>query len=1178
MRSLHSSAISLASIPLGTDPVTIIGVKWDGTNIKYYADRDLGTGDASTMANAKGNLTEMTNFSEQITANSVGNINNISVTIYDVKSFFDSYSLMGRSCYVYQAYVDDTVSLITNSQTLIFTGKIASPISWSEQSNSISFDAISVEPSGEYGFSMEEDDGHSYNYTVDEAAYSQPFPLVFGNVKDVPALRVQEPAVCTLAEPLRYTPDTVQVSNGDKMVQSTSTNFLVGRVVVTGSFVDDVFTITAGNLARYQYQYTPMDAVSMSGDADEDVSNIMLLDGDWRRLIGYYCYDEDNARHNYCFQAIYESGDDQTRLWFKDPWGGWGYISDAVRFVINRPSKFKEVAAYPRSTWSSYSPYQQVRTVVDSGTKIIRLSTTADSTYGSPHNDSKAVFCASYRWDGANDTLRRVRGYRTIDGEKHIVDIPSSYYTATESALYSGIGHNSLLISFDQAIESRDKEGWDGDVYVSMSEATIGNNTADIIEHLLTTYSNMTPDATTFASVATAIDNYRSNFVLYDKADTLSICQNIAWQARCSLMNRNGNIYIYYLSASPTADKNISGDDVEIKTMTIGLTDETELITKMTGIWKASYTDDDSIIVKTSNTATYGVRDETFNFNIYNVKANVNKSMTFWLNRYANVWKRFTFNSFMNNFDLQVNDILGLDMTALSDDIIASTSFKSVIENINLQPDTGTVSLTVWTTVLAGTLVESALAWLDDTGDSLTDLTISTYLPDYTIETEIEEKGGGNDTGIDLPPENFSSEVGFYYPEYNKTYLGVLLEDAPADSQEISFRLAMWMGPDWSASSVNYYVDDIVIYDGTSYRCLVDHVSTATVPSANPYWESLPDYKANINAITWDGYQDDLYCADIEQPLVYLQYVSVVLNYDNQWSLIDIVTPYYDRRIYQAQCLAAAGAGATISAKIVDEESTLWAADTYYKRGTIVTDNGDTYRCLLSHVSEGVITRPYGGSSSSAYWEDLSSITVTCKLYDDLMALSDASPTLQENDVIYVKQAEDGGWECIQAFHAGGTSTGASGFSWCRVKTSLSYDPSGVSTYTCYELPNTGVDYDAYDAGTEYSDGDIVVYNDMCWEYINATPATGQTPAEDAYWSELDTISITKAIGIEDTIDGETFDLRNCVPWFPVGSRFAYVTIDSVNYVYSHLTYAGPDEECSVRWNEDEDRAMAVFK
>ncbi len=50
-----------------------------------------------------------------------------------------------------------------------------------------------------------------------------------------------------------------------------------------------------------------------------------------------------------------------------------------------------------------------------------------------------------------------------------------------------------------------------------------------------------------------------------------------------------------------------------------------------------------------------------------------------------------------------------------------------------------------------------------------------------------------------------------------------------------------------------------------------------------------------------------------------------------------------------------------------------------------------------------------------------------------------------------------------------------------------------------HEFP-PGVYTGEYNAATEYSQGDVVIYDGRAWIYINDNPATGETPADNVYW------------------------------------------------------------------------------
>jgi len=65
--------------------------------------------------------------------------------------------------------------------------------------------------------------------------------------------------------------------------------------------------------------------------------------------------------------------------------------------------------------------------------------------------------------------------------------------------------------------------------------------------------------------------------------------------------------------------------------------------------------------------------------------------------------------------------------------------------------------------------------------------------------------------------------------------------------------------------------------------------------------------------------------------------------------------------------------------------------------------------------------------------------------------------------------------------------------------------------------------YTAYGAGTEYSLGEKVSSGGSNWEYINASASTGNTPAEDTYWTVINEMNdyLIKAVynGIDRMID-----------------------------------------------------------
>lgn len=77
-------------------------------------------------------------------------------------------------------------------------------------------------------------------------------------------------------------------------------------------------------------------------------------------------------------------------------------------------------------------------------------------------------------------------------------------------------------------------------------------------------------------------------------------------------------------------------------------------------------------------------------------------------------------------------------------------------------------------------------------------------------------------------------------------------------------------------------------------------------------------------------------------------------------------------------------------------------------------------------------------------------------------------------------------------------------------------------------------------------------------------------------------VTVRRAIGYQGYADDEALDLRNYMPWFVVGSVVPLVLDpsdpSSGEYMLNLcLNYIGPEEECSLRWNEDDERSQAVW-
>jgi hypothetical protein len=140
----------------------------------------------------------------------------------------------------------------------------------------------------------------------------------------------------------------------------------------------------------------------------------------------------------------------------------------------------------------------------------------------------------------------------------------------------------------------------------------------------------------------------------------------------------------------------------------------------------------------------------------------------------------------------------------------------------------------------------------------------------------------------------------------------------------------------------------------------------------------------------------------------------------------------------------------------------------------IIKYGGNTYVCLTNHTSQSTIANFYTDLNSSVYW---SLHTEGLFFKGDWVG----STFYKLNDLVKYGAYQ---YRCILQHTSAGSF--AIGSNWQVFTEGLQWE-------------------DSYNAGTTYQDGDVVSYGGYVYVYINATPASGQTPTDNAYWDIVTT-------------------------------------------------------------------------
>ena len=699
-----------------TESIVKVTITWPSPiGAKVYSDK--------TVTGEKGSLLTFDVVNMQGQTNGVGEISSVNVVLDDsdgtLKTYHDAYVIEGLPCSIVQVFTGG----VSKSRTIL-SGKICADIVWSEGERTLSFGVESTVKDIDVGYAPEDGD---YAWLHPDAI-GQAWPLCFGSVLRVPAVHALKPYELSLAENVTYGLTSWDVNNGSNVPQSPTVIRLdCGEVIFTGSMVGDTFTPLTKNDPKYTA--VPIAARIAS---DEDFANPNVF---W--------VDETHASYNlmrhYCLFSL--GGGRYTVILVNHQEGNkcWSAFAVEDNYTLDTGDTLIEVARYPRTGWpvefrynydndgDAYSTVgQDTWTLLKDAEVYYRPSATITDRYICNLIPSSSVV--------------EVKAYRTFFGKKILCEVPSSYYTLN---LSETLGTKSVTsITMEQPLSSIFCEGWEDDLYVSLV-STVGNNTADIISWLLTTYGTGISIGSSFATTHISLDNYPSNFALFDVRNLLDLCKDIAWQARCALSIINGTAELYYLPSglSATPVETITNLLTEFKSISLGFTTTENLITKITARWLREYSgfkvgvdgkNPERKYIKELNISTYGLQKMEKDFFIYNIGANVEASVDFWMNRMANVWRTISCNCFIDIDDVKVYDIVLFNNSGMG---YPSGGARGVLTHIGHNTGEPIVELSAELSIKAGSMSHSADYWSVGAGDD-EDVLDSLATEDYEVASD----------------------------------------------------------------------------------------------------------------------------------------------------------------------------------------------------------------------------------------------------------------------------------------------------------------------------------------------------------------------------------------------------------------------------------------------------------
>lgn len=737
MRNISAAGLAKLATRMGTEPIVIIEVDWVPGASTAYADR--------TVASILGRIVEVGGLDNVIDVTQSNNSQEISITLDDtdgsIKAIMDTHDIHQRNVRVYQWF--DGLAL--SDRFLVFSGKISSPVIWSEKDRTVSFSLVSQLEDQEIGFSAEEG---QFPYLPKDLV-GKAWPMIFGKCMDVPALQVNKAISGTILCGIGI------VSGKDKhLATGIYPSPGLAKTLALGAKQASV-------MFRASQAWRGVDSVKSSDYLDQynqiqkQMSQAVHAENN-RRV----CAVSDRAstiaeaeRQGLgCNPVRILGGEDfpQGQGLTLNIHGGLftGYFNGDQFYIVSRLHPGDEEKAEESirifgglttciSQTSEVTPYDFSVQVPCGKGDIMTPCLIREHGFIATVNQANETTpdqVAQHFWADSGSgvtiagdepitsivsitpgTVLAVKAYKTFNHERKLVNVPDDLWTV-EVKNYGPITATQVVVR--KSLSSIQEQGWEDDLYVTF-ESTIGPNIVDILRYLVETYSDLACDDATFGAVKARLEPFPANFAILERKNIVEVLKEIAFQARCAVWISNGVVYLKYLPEEPAADSTITLSDLDSEVgIELELTSTEDLVTKMVVHWRVSYAENEpETMILRHNVARYGTHERSFDFYIYNQPDVIHKVATFWLIRLSNTWKRVRFRTFLQKLHLETFDTV---LMQLGRSYVAHGDVKAIIEKADYNSDDQTIEFECLTPVKAGQMAPYIFFWPSDVDPGLT--------------------------------------------------------------------------------------------------------------------------------------------------------------------------------------------------------------------------------------------------------------------------------------------------------------------------------------------------------------------------------------------------------------------------------------------------------------------------
>jgi hypothetical protein len=721
----------------------------------------------------------------------------VSVTLDDtdgsIKTILDNHDVHNRPIRVYQWFN----GLQPGDMFLVFSGRINTPITWTEHDRTVKITGLSHIEDQEAGFSVEEG---LYNY-IPSSMVGKPWPQIFGLVYDYPALELDLMVQGETMTGIGILTGEGAFLSAPLYANGSSTDYkklaqIAGQEVhmdflSQAAFAWDFSSMPDGHAKAAAYNKQQLDILNQilqekfqmarseqcirsRRSYQAEVATELMQYPNPVQILGGEDFPQ-NVNVTLLIKGCLISGKFQGQSFYvnsaTDPQAQAEIESQIYNGIVSQhiSNGLCPPLAEPHSQYFDYKTQVPCNGSADSALCPLEMQGfifwPAIPAIVPPNAEMKQTWIdpgtkvylydtptVTYIASTTPGTVLSVKAFRSENGERTLLTVDPSMYTVSTVQIGSVMATQIVLNQRLSNIWFIDRlgnyvKGWSDEIYVSF-QSTVGPNIVDILKYIITTYTDLAYDPVSFAAVRNYLAPFPANFPLLERKNVLALLQEITFQARCAFWVEDEIIFLKYLPIQPAPVDSIAVSDIDSEhSVIVELTETENLVTKMNVKWHYGYilptdlpnlpSQEVQYMVLRHNVGRYGLHERDYDWYIFNQPDIILKMATFWLIRLSTAWKRVKFRTYLNKLNLQAFDCVTFNAPGY----VANTAVPVIVERAAYNSAENGIDFDCIAPVRPGTMVQDQYFWPSSLPPSIK------WPPQDDINSGDAGNGGSNSLG-----------------------------------------------------------------------------------------------------------------------------------------------------------------------------------------------------------------------------------------------------------------------------------------------------------------------------------------------------------------------------------------------------------------------------------------------